>query len=236
MTNVLLENKGTLDKYIGDAIVAFYGAPIEIENHELWACRTAIIMQENLEVLRQNWQSEGERWPEIVHHMQNRIGINTGQMVTGNMGSESRMNYTMMGDTVNLAARLEASAKQYGIYIQIADTTYQPVKDQVVVRDLDFVRVMGKTEPAQVYELISETGKEPELYKKLLPAFHEALALYRNQNWSKTIEAFKASDDLEDMFPGRKTNPSRIYIPRCEHYMDNPPGDDWDGAWTLTSK
>ena len=236
MTNVLLENKGTLDKYIGDAIVAFYGAPIEIENHELWACRTAIIMQENLDVLRQNWQSEGERWPEIVHHMQNRIGINTGQMVTGNMGSESRMNYTMMGDTVNLAARLEASAKQYGIYIQIADTTYQPVKDQIVIRDLDFVRVMGKTEPAQVYELISETGKEPELYKKLLPAFHEALALYRNQNWSKAIEAFKASDDLEDMFPGRKTNPSRIYIPRCEHYMDNPPGDDWDGAWTLTSK
>jgi len=236
MTDVLLDNKGTLDKYIGDAIVAFYGAPIEIENHELWACKTAIIMQDNLELLRQKWQSEGDRWPEIVHHMQNRIGINTGQMVTGNMGSASRMNYTMMGDTVNLAARLEASAKQYGIYIQIADTTYQPVKDQIVIRDLDFVRVMGKTEPAQVYELISETSQEPELYKKILPAFHEALALYRNQEWNNAIEAFKASDELEDMFPGRKTNPSRIYIPRCEHYRDNSPGDDWDGAWTLTSK
>jgi len=236
MTDVLLENKGTLDKYIGDAIVAFYGAPIEIDDHEMWACKTAIKMQENLEILRQGWQEEGDRWPEIVHHMQNRIGICTGQLVTGNMGSEARMNYTMMGDTVNLAARLESSAKQYGIYIQIADTTYQPVKDKFVVRDLDFVVVKGKTEPAQVYELISEIGQEPELYKKVLPAFHEALALYRNQEWRKAIEAFKASDEMEDMFPGRPTNPSRMYIPRCEHYMDNPPGDDWDGAWTMTSK
>ena len=236
MTDVLLENNGTLDKYIGDAIVAFYGAPIEVDDHELWACRTAIKMQENLEVLRQGWQAEGDRWPEIVHHMQNRIGISSGQMVTGNMGSEARMNYTMMGDNVNTAARLESSAKQYGIYIQIADSTYQPVKDKVVIRDLDNVKVMGKEEPVKVYELISEIGQEPEKYKKILPAYHEALELYKTQQWTKAIEAFKASDALEDMFPGRKTNPSRIYIPRCEHFLSNPPGDDWDGVWTLTSK
>lgn len=236
MTDVLLENKGTLDKYIGDAIVAFYGAPIEIEDHEYWSCITAIKMQESLELLRQSWQAEGDRWPEIVHHMQNRIGISTGQMVTGNMGSASRMNYTMMGDNVNTAARLESSAKQYGIYIQIADSTYNAVKDRMVVRDLDNVRVMGKNEPVKVWELISETGNEPELYKKLLPAYHEALDLYKNQDWQKAIDAFKASDALEDMFPGRKTNPSRVYIPRCEHFLINPPGDDWDGVWTLTSK
>ncbi|MBL51043.1 MAG: hypothetical protein CMG57_03705 [Candidatus Marinimicrobia bacterium] len=236
MTDVLLENNGTLDKYIGDAIVAFYGAPIEVDDHELWACRTAIKMQENLAILRKDWQEEGDRWPEIVHHMQNRIGISSGQMVTGNMGSEARMNYTMMGDNVNTAARLESSAKQYGIYIQIADSTYQPVKDRVVIRDLDNVRVMGKEEPVKVYELISEIGQEPEQYKKILPAYHEALELYKNQEWTKSIEAFKASDALEDMFPGRKTNPSRIYIPRCEHFLANPPGDDWDGVWTLTSK
>jgi len=236
MTNVLLENNGTLDKYIGDAIVAFYGAPIEVENHELQACKTAIKMQENLEVLRQGWQEEGDRWPEIVHHMQNRIGISSGQMVTGNMGSESRMNYTMMGDNVNTAARLESSAKQYGIYIQIAASTYEPIKDQVVVRDLDYVRVMGKEEPVKVYELISEVGQEPDVYKKILPAYEEALKLYKAQEWVKAIEAFKASDELEDMFPGRKTNPSRIYIPRCEHFLSNSPGDDWDGVWTLTSK
>ena len=236
MTDVLLENNGTLDKYIGDAIVAFYGAPIEVDDHELWACKTAIQMQENLAVLRKGWIKEGDRWPEIVHNMQNRIGISSGQMVTGNMGSESRMNYTMMGDNVNTAARLESSAKQYGIYIQIADSTYQPIKDKIVVRDLDYVKVMGKEEPVKVWELISEKGKEPEMYKKILPAYHEALKLYQNQDWSKAIEAFKASDALEDMFPGRKTNPSRIYIPRCEHFQSNPPGDDWDGVWTLTSK
>ena len=236
MTNVLLENKGTLDKYIGDAIVAFYGAPIPIKDHELWACRTAIKMQENLGVLRKKWQEDGDKWPEIVHHMQNRIGINTGQMVTGNMGSDSRMNYTMMGDTVNLAARLEASAKQYGVYIQISDTTYQVNKDILVVRDLDFVRVVGKQDPVQVWELISEKGQEPEAYKKILPAYHEALKLYKNQEFKKAIEAFKESDKLEEMFPGRKTNPSRVYIPRCEHFLENPPESDWDGVWTLTSK
>jgi len=236
MTDVLLENNGTLDKYIGDAIVAFYGAPIEIKDHEYLSCITAIKMQESLDLLRQSWQAEGDRWPEIVHHMQNRIGISSGQMVTGNMGSAARMNYTMMGDNVNTAARLESSAKQYGVYIQIANSTYEPVKDRMVVRDLDNVRVMGKNEPVKVWELISEVGKEPEKYKKILPAYHEALDLYKNQEWEKAIEAFKASDLLEDMFSGRKTNPSRIYIPRCEHFMANPPGDDWDGVWTLTSK
>ena len=236
MTDILMENNGTLDKYIGDAIVAFYGAPLDLKNHELMACRTAIKMQEKLSVLRGQWQNEGDRWPEIVHNMQNRIGINTGKMVTGNMGSESRMNYTMMGDTVNLAARLESSAKQYGVYIQIADSTYEAVKDQIVVRALDFVRVMGKTEPVKVFELISEKDQEPEIYKKILPVFHEGLEYYFKQDWDKAIEAFQTADELEEMFPGRKTNPSRIYIPRCQNFKSNPPGDDWDGVWTQTSK
>ena len=236
MTDILLDNKGTLDKYIGDAIVAFYGAPAPVDDHEYWACLTAVKMQDRLAELREKWQSEGDRWPEIVHNMQNRIGINTGQMVTGNMGSTMRMNYTMMGDTVNLAARLEASAKQYGVYIQVAEESYKACKDKFIWRDLDFVIVMGKTEPAQVFELIAEKDNMPKGYDKLLPAYHEAVKLYRSQEWQKAIEAFKASDELEDMFPGRKTNPSRIYIPRCEHYLENPPGDDWDGSWALTKK
>ena len=236
MTDILLDNKGTLDKYIGDAIVAFYGAPAPVNDHEYWACLTAVKMQERLAELREKWQNEGDRWPKIVHHMQNRIGINTGPMVTGNMGSTMRMNYTMMGDTVNLAARLEASAKQYGVYIQVAEESYKTCKDKFIWRDLDFVIVMGKTEPAQVFELIAEEGNMPKGYDKLLPAYHEAVALYRNQDWDKAIEAFKTSDELEDMFPGRKTNPSRIYIPRCEHYRDNSPGDNWDGSWALTKK
>ena len=236
MTNVLMENKGTLDKYIGDAIVAFYGAPLDLKDHELMACRTAIKMQERLAELRTAWQNEGTKWPEIVHHMQNRIGINTGQMVTGNMGSDSRMNYTMMGDTVNLAARLESSAKQYGVYIQIAESTYKAVSDKVVIRALDYVRVMGKTEPVKVFELISEVGQEPEPYKKILPAFHEGIQLYFSQDWAKATEAFKACNELEEMFPGRKTNPSRVYIERCDHFSKNAPGENWDGVWTHTSK
>ena len=236
MTDILLDNKGTLDKYIGDAIVAFYGAPAPVDDHEYYACRTAVIMQKRLSEMREKWQGEGDRWPEIVHNMQNRIGINTGQMVTGNMGSTMRMNYTMMGDTVNLAARLESSAKQYGIYIQVANETYTACKDKFIWRDLDFVRVMGKTEPAQVYELIAIAGEETDKEKTFLKAYHDALALYRNQEWEEAKEAFKAADELEDMFAGRKTNPSRVYIPRCDHWKENPPGDDWDGVWTLTSK
>jgi adenylate cyclase len=157
-------------------------------------------------------------------------------MVTGNMGSTQRMNYTMMGDTVNLAARLEASAKQYGIYIQISDNTYNATKDRLTVRELDTVIVVGKTEPVQTYELIAEKGHEPDLYKELLPRFHDALELYKNQEWDLAIAAFETVDKLEDMFPGRKTNPSRVYMDRCAHLKQNPPGNDWDGVWTLTSK
>ncbi|SVD08227.1 uncharacterized protein METZ01_LOCUS361081, partial [marine metagenome] len=115
MTNILLGNKGTLDKYIGDAIIAFYGAPVQTEDHEYLACLTCCQMNDKLEELRQKWKSEGDKWPEVVHNMRHRIGVNCGSLVTGNMGSDMRMNYTMMGDTVNLTARLESGAKQYGI-------------------------------------------------------------------------------------------------------------------------
>ena len=110
------------------------------------------------------------------------------------------------------------------------------MKDQIVVRALDFVRVMGKTEPVKVFELISEKNQEPEIYKKILPVFHEGLEYYFKQDWDKAIEAFQTADELEEMFPGRKTNPSRVYIPRCQNFKSNPPGDDWDGVWTQTSK
>ncbi len=236
MTDILLANKGTLDKYIGDAIVAFYGAPVPVENHEYMACLTAVNMQLGLDVLRKKWQSEGDRWPEIVHNMQNRIGIATGDMVTGNMGSAMRMNYTMMGDIVNTAARLESSAKQYGIYIHVAEATYLAARDGFEWRDLDYVVVKGKSEPVKVYELISEKGNLPAGYPEMLEQYHKALALYRDQKWAEALESFQVSDTLEDMFPGRPTNPSRVYIERCKYYLENPPGADWDGSWTLTSK
>lgn len=236
MTDILLENKGTLDKYIGDAIVAFYGAPVPVDNHEYMACLTAVNMQLGLDELRKKWQSEGDRWPEIVHNMQNRIGIATGDMVTGNMGSAMRMNYTMMGDIVNTAARLESSAKQYGVYIQVAEATYLAAKDGFEWRELDYAIVKGKNEPVYVYELLSTKDNLPEGYAEMLDAYHKALELYRSQKFKEALEAFKYSDTLEDMFPGRNTNPSRVYIKRCEIFLENPPGEDWDGSWRLTEK
>ena len=236
MTDILLANQGTLDKYIGDAIVAFYGAPVPVENHEYRACLTAIEMQDGLDELRKKWQSEGDRWPDIVHHMQNRIGIATGNMVTGNMGSAMRMNYTMMGDVVNTAARFEASAKQYGVYIQVLESTYEACKDEFHWRELDYVTVKGKSVPAYSYELIAKKGNLSPAYEKLLPVYKKGLKLYRSQKWVEAKKTFIEADALEDMFPFRPTNPSRVYIGRCEYFMENSPGEDWDGSWTLTSK
>ena len=143
MTDVLLEHEGTLDKYIGDAIVAFYGAPAPVQDQEKKACSTALVMRDRLDQLRNKWKDEND-WPEIVYSMQHRIGLNSGEMVTGNMGSEMRMNYTMMGDTVNLAARLEPAAKQYGIYILVGENIYKASNDEYVFRFLDFLSVKGK--------------------------------------------------------------------------------------------
>jgi len=236
MTTILLENQGTLDKYIGDAIVGFFGAPMPVEDHEYRACITALKMDAQLKTLRERWIAEGDRWPKDVHKMQNRIGIHTGSMVTGNMGSTQRMNYTMMGDSVNLAARLESSAKQYGVYIQVSENTHKAVADRLTFRTLDKMVVIGKTEPIQTYELISNKGEEPDIYKEIIPNFHEALDLYKNQDWDAAHNLFKQVDALEDMFPGRKTNPSRVFMERCTYLKKTPPGDDWNGVWKLTKK
>ena len=235
MTNVLLSRNGTLDKYIGDAIVAFYGAPVPVEDHEYQACMTALDMKDQLENLREKWRSE-EGWPEIVHNMQHRIGLSSGRMVTGNMGSTMRMNYTMMGDNVNLAARLEASAKQYGIYIQVSESTYKVVKDKFDWRFLDYVRVKGKQLPVKVYELIAEKGKVNDTDKVVIEAFSQAQELYFKQDWDNAINGFKECKELEDMFPGRSENPSNVYLKRCYQLKENPPGKDWDGVWVLTKK
>ena len=236
MTNILLENKGTLDKYIGDAIIAFYGAPVEIKDHEYLACLTCCQMNEKLEELRQKWKSEGDRWPEIVHNMRHRIGVNCGSLVTGNMGSEMRMNYTMMGDTVNLTARLESGAKQYGIETQVGSKIYEAVKDKFTFRMLDYAIVKGRSEPERTYELISEKGKEPEIYKEILPLWDKAIELYTNQNWDEAIKVFNQCDKLEEDYIGRPNTPCRFYIKRCEEFKENSPGKKWDGAYQLTSK
>jgi adenylate cyclase len=236
MTNILLDNNGTLDKYIGDAIIAFYGAPVSLEDHEYLACLTCCQMNDKLEELRQKWKSEGDRWPEVVHSMRHRIGVNCGSLVTGNMGSDMRMNYTMMGDTVNLTARLESGAKQYGIETQVGEKIYEACKDKFTFRVIDLAIVKGRSEPSKNYELISEKGKEPEIYKELLPLWETAMKLYLGQDWDDAIKAFKKCDKLEEDYIGRPTTPSKLYIVRCEEFKNNSPGKDWDGSYKLTSK
>ena len=235
MTNILLDHQGTLDKYIGDSIVAFYGAPVTVEEHELLACKTALAMEKKIVELREKWSHEDDK-PDLVHHLRHRVGLNSGPMVTGNMGSEMRMNYTMMGDTVNVAARLESSAKLYGVYIQVAENTYKKVKDEFEWRTLDYVRVKGKKVPVHVYELLSEKGQLDDDTAKMLTIFHEGLELYNAQKWNDALKKFEESATLEDEFPTRPTTPSKVYIFRCNHFIENLPEKDWDGVWTLTTK
>jgi len=236
MTNILIANKGTLDKYIGDAIVAFYGAPIEIENHEYKACITALEMNKQLEHLRDKWKSEGEKWPKIVHIMQHRIGINAGNIVVGNMGSEMKLNYTMTGDQVNLTARLESSAKQLGITIQVGENIYNKVKDRFIFRDLGEIIVKGKSKSVNVYELICNVDEKNENISKLLEEFHKGLSFYHKQKWDKAIECFSKSNNFEEKYEGRKTNPSLVFIERSENFKENPPDKDWDGVYALHNK
>ncbi|WP_419168595.1 CHASE2 domain-containing protein [Halobacteriovorax sp.] len=240
MTDILLEEKGTLDKYEGDAIIAFFGAPMELPDHAQRSCMVAHRMQEKLLELRKKWVSEGDKWPKIVHDMRMRIGINSGDIVTGNMGSASRMNYTMMGDSVNLAARLEESAKQYGIFTQVAKETVEMAGDKFLWRELDTIKVVGKSIPVTTYDLLGLKETAPDYLKELSEKFSAAILLYKAQKWDEAIELFKVTLELEYMrFPdlkGLKTNPSEIYIKRCEDYKKLPPPPEWDGVFTLTSK
>ena len=235
MSKVILDNQGTLDKYIGDAIVAFYGAPAPVEDHEIKSCYTALAMQDALDELRIKWKNEND-WPDIVYSMQHRIGLNCGPMVTGNMGSEMRMNYTMMGDTVNLAARLESSAKQYGVYNFVGENIYEAAKTHFAFRFLDFVQVKGKNIPVKVYELVADRSIIKSDTVDLIKVFEKGLDHYFKQEWSDAIIQFKESEKLEDHFTSRNTTPSKIYIERCDMFINNPPGEEWDGVWKMTAK
>jgi len=235
MSKIILDHEGTLDKYIGDAIVAFYGAPVTVENHEKKSCFTALAMQDALNDLRIKWKKEND-WPDIVYSMQHRIGLNCGKMVTGNMGSEMRMNYTMMGDTVNLAARLESSAKHYGVYNFVGENIYEATKDDFIFRFLDFVRVKGKNIPVKVYELVSHKDNISHENVALVKLFEDGLDLYYQQDWSNALSRFEEAEKIENHFTSRNTTPSNIYIKRCLKFKENPPGKDWDGVWTMTSK
>jgi adenylate cyclase len=236
MTDILISHFGTLDKYEGDAIIAFFGAPMAMPDHAQAACRTALAMQEQLGVLRAKWRSEGDKWPNIVHDMRMRIGVNTGPIVTGNMGSKMRMNYTMMGDSVNLAARLESAAKQYGVYTMISNFTYDIIKNEFEVRELDKIMVVGKSEPVVVYELLAEKGNLDAQITKVIDRYREALALYYARQWDAAMAILVETEAVEPYRALSTKNPSKELMKRCEERKKNPPGADWDGSSSLTSK
>jgi len=270
MTGILTGENGTLDKYIGDAIVAFFGAPTPVPDHSLRACRVAIKMQKGLAALREKWASAmvaegdparnlknvppeiwapGHKWPIIVHGMKMRIGINTGDLIVGNMGSDLRMNYTMMGDAVNLAARLEAAAKQYGVFILASEATMKDevqgengnlmkVEDFVAARLIDRVVVVGRSTPVNIYELIDMKESLTDHDRALVEAYSEGMRNYFAMNWDQAILYFRQAEMLE-RFPGEKITPSKLLISRCLEYREKPPvsqGQEWDGVYTLTKK
>ncbi|NOX35953.1 MAG: CHASE2 domain-containing protein [Calditrichaeota bacterium] len=226
MTNIIFENEGMLDKYEGDAIMAVFGAPVDIGNHAVKACRAALQMQRRLQEIREEWKKLG--YPSLHQ----RIGINTGPMVVGNMGSETRFDYTVMGDSVNLGSRLEGANKMYGTQIMIGEETYKMARDHIVVRQLDLLRVKGKTEPVKVFELVAlrKDPLDPHI-KQLLEVFQKGYQHYLAQNWEWAMRYFKQALEIvpDDV-------PSKLYLQRCQEFKENPPGKDWDGVYTLRTK
>lgn len=246
MTNILQEERGTLDKYIGDAIVAMYGAPIPMDDHAYQSVRTAILMQQKQIELREKWVPEVEKWGQchgLVTQMQTRIGCNTGTATVGNMGALDRFNYTMMGDMVNLAARCESGAKAYGAYIMVTEETKlasEATKDDIAFRYLDKIVVKGRSQPVAMYEPTGFMNELSQETQDCLDCFRQGISKYLKQDWGGALNLFEKAKELEPnrpgVTPGVKDNPSMILIDRCKIMQENPPGDDWDGVYVMTTK
>ena len=225
MTGIVLEYEGTVDKYMGDAIMAFYGAPLDQADHAARACRTALDMMTRLRELRAEWATRG------LPAMDIGIGLNSGDMSVGNMGSEERFDYTIMGDNVNLASRLEGINKQYGTNVVISQFTYALIREEpFMVRELDAVRVKGKQEPVVIYELYGYGQIEAQA-ERLLAAFRRGLEAYKQRQWQAAIAAFQEALNIE-----ANDEPARLYLERCRAYQTTPPPDDWDGVFVMKTK
>jgi adenylate cyclase len=225
MTEILIQHQGTLDKYMGDAIMAFWGAPIEQKDHARRACITAVEMLEKLAELKRKWQAEGK--PEIDIG----IGLNSGLMRVGFMGSERMRNYTLLGDNVNLGSRLEGTNKNYGTHIIVSETTYQQANDVVHGRLLDAVRVKGKKEPVRIYEVIGKGPMPPDVAAFVGP-FEKGFAHFQAQRWDDAEACFHAAHAAR----GGNDPPSAVYLERIAHFREEPPPADWDGVYEFKTK
>jgi len=226
MSDTVREHQGTVDKYIGDAIMAFWGAPRPLQDHALFACRCALQMRDRLRAMQAEWAKQGR--PNIAA----RIGVNTGEAVVGNIGSPERMNYTAMGDAVNLASRLEGLNKSYGTGIVVGETTAAMVQEKMVLRPLDWVAVKGKAHAVLVHELLGEKGQVAETQLRAIELHREALGLYRARNFSEAgmrfLEVFAAL--------GKNDAASRKLAERCKEFLHEPPPDEWNGSYAMLEK
>ena len=221
MTDIILSSGGTLDKYEGDAIIAFWNAPLDQTDHALRACRAALDCQKRLAGLQPRFQ---EKYGRAVAM---RIGLNSGAAVVGNMGSSRRFDYTAMGDTINLAARLEGACKQYEVPILVGEETYRRIQSGIVAREVDIIRVVGKTKPVVVYEIIGEKADLSTAERERLNLYEEAREAYKRRDWERAAALFGEieGDAL-----------AALYKERCQTLKQSPPAGDWDGVFDLKSK
>lgn len=231
LTQIIIHQGGTIDKYIGDAIMAFWGAPDEDTLRSFHACRAALLCQHALETLNANWLRQSK--PVL----NTRMGIHCGEVVVGNMGSSERMNYTLIGDAVNLSSRLEGTNKFYGTKIIVSHAVYEEVKDDFLCRIMDIVAVKGKNKGIKIYELLGQRNAEAYLtptqgQEDFVAAFDKAFEFYLKMNWEKALSSF---EQLLGTLPSCNET-LKSYIERCQLYLKTPPGDDWDGVYHLTSK
>lgn len=243
-TDIVQEEGGTLDKYIGDAVVAMFGAPIALADHAYRACVASQRVQQKLGELRLKWQAEGEKWPDVVWRMRSRVGLNTGVCMIGNMGSRTRFNYTMMGDNVNLAARMESGAKSWGVYSMCTDATKtaceQHGADRVIFRPLGRIVVKGRTQAVPIYEIVGLKEHISAQTHECLAQFAAGLERYYARDWEGALAQFVRSAELEPNIPGQtpgiSSNPSVVYQKITTHYREEPPPADWDGVYVMQEK
>lgn len=243
-TDIVQAEGGTLDKYIGDAVVAMYGAPLALPDHAHRACVAALRVHRRVAELREKWRHEGERWPEIVHSIQTRIGLNTGRAVVGNMGSHTRFNYTMMGDNVNIAARMESGAKSWGVYSMCTEATRLGCQrvdpGRVAFRALGRIVVKGRTQPLPIYEMAALSEDVTDSMRECIALFEQGLEKYYERDWDGAMALFRRSEPLEVNGPGRAPgthdNPSLVYLRIAAGYRAAPPPPDWSGVYEMKEK
>ncbi len=225
MAGVILRHRGNVNKYLGDGIMAIFGAPAGDPAHATLACYAALDCQAALAELREEGRRQG--YPDLV----TRIGINSGPLVVGYMGSQARMEYTAMGDSVNLASRLEGANKYYGTLILLGPQTYDQAKEGIEAREIDLLRVKGKEEPVAVYELLGRRGGLEVRQRQLIERYQEGLIAYKRRDFQAAKRAFEAALGVDP-----QDGPSRVYRERVEAFLRSPPPPSWNGVYDLQSK